>query len=67
MDTAWKLGYAAGIETETIGWLSTDSTGPVAQAQIFDHWMHGWKHKGWVAGLLDLVAIVTGLTRVSAS
>ena len=61
MDTAWKLGYAAALDKETIGWLTEDTTEPVAKAQILDHWMHGWKHKGWITGLIDLAAIANGL------
>jgi nucleoside 2-deoxyribosyltransferase len=61
MDTAWKLGCAAALEKETIGWLTSDMEEPIAEAQILDHWMHPWKHDGWITGLINLAALVNGL------
>jgi predicted nucleotide-binding protein/nucleoside 2-deoxyribosyltransferase len=61
MDTSWQIGYATAQHKRIIGWC-TDEFGPqFTEAQIWDHWMHGWKQKVHLTNMNDLVAFLNGL------
>jgi len=61
MDTSWQLGYATGRHKMIIGWLTADSNRQFDEAQIWDHWMHGWRQKPHLTTMVDLAAIIRGL------
>jgi len=61
MDTSWQLGYACGTGKTIIGWITSDIGPEVAEAPVWDHWMHAWKEKLTVTNLTELAAVILGL------
>lgn len=61
MDTAWKIGYAMGIDREIVGWVTEDFGESESFATFLDHWMHGWKQKSWITNPQDLASFIRGL------
>ena len=62
MDTAWKMGYAAALGKDIVGWLTDDFGRERSNADFLDHWMHGWRKKPVVSTIDDLTSMVVGLS-----
>ena len=60
MDTAWKMGYAAALDKELIGWITAEFGDESSEADYLDHWMHGWRKKPVVGTIGDLARMVRG-------
>jgi nucleoside 2-deoxyribosyltransferase len=60
MDTAWKMGFAAALNKELIGWVTDAFGGEYSESDYLDHWMHGWRKKPVVSTISDLATFVRG-------
>jgi nucleoside 2-deoxyribosyltransferase len=61
MDTAWKMGFAAALNKELIGWITDAFGNESSEADYIEHWMHGWRKKPIVSTIGDLAMFIRGI------
>ncbi len=59
MDTAWQIGFGAGLGQQLLGWMSDDDGAELVSASAFEHWMHGWSSRPCLTSMWQLAGLLS--------
>ena len=65
MDTAWQIGYGAGLGQQQFGWISDDDGVELVHASAYEHWTHAWSSRTCVTSVEQLVAVIESYYRMT--